>query len=181
MCDLERECYSQNTCQLGRELLEWNNVILKHMVTLKEQKDELDFIIKKQEDELQRLKEELEEKANIEKKYSNASEGMIHQIEVYDKVVKMLEDGYGNLVDTSEGVAQLVSQEVNDLEQLMDKKTSTEEAAREKLCDCKDLENVTIRRKDRRGCCVKPDCPRGPPTGKNGDIKSPNLIPTTVK
>lgn len=65
MCDLERDCYQQNTCDLGRELLEWNDIILNHLTQLKEQREELDFIIKKQQDELERLKQELEEKTKL--------------------------------------------------------------------------------------------------------------------
>lgn len=53
---------------------------------------------------------------------------MLESLEIFDKVIKMLEEGYGNLVETSEGVANLITDEINQLEQIMDKKTSTDES-----------------------------------------------------
>ncbi|XP_019875700.1 Sjoegren syndrome nuclear autoantigen 1 homolog [Aethina tumida] len=174
MCDLERDCYQQNTCDLGRELLEWNDIILNHLTQLKEQREELDFIIKKQQDELERLKQELEEKTKLSARFGENSKGMLESLEIFDKVIKMLEEGYGNLVETSEGVANLITDEINQLEQIMDKKTSTDESQKKKaVCDCvtdmrgeicqKDNKVITdpvarIKAK-RQGCCQKPECP----------------------
>ncbi|XP_023020511.1 uncharacterized protein [Leptinotarsa decemlineata] len=113
---------------MGRELRENNEKIVECILLLKEQRDELTFIIDKQQEERKKLETEME---RITYKLCLINKSLAQRIKAkssYDNTINEIEENYAKLVRESDDLLGLIKTEFDKLESLINKKTSTEDA-----------------------------------------------------
>ncbi|KAK5638586.1 hypothetical protein RI129_012881 [Pyrocoelia pectoralis] len=97
-------------------LMSNNEKIIKCITDLKNQRNELDFVINNQQEEKLKLQTEAERitfKLGI--------------IKNYDKTIKQAEESYAEIIKVSGQLLKSIQKNVSELEETMDKKTSTED------------------------------------------------------
>ncbi|KAG5881467.1 hypothetical protein JTB14_000895 [Gonioctena quinquepunctata] len=112
---------------LGKELRENNEKIVECIKTLKEQRDELAYIIEKQQEERQKLETEME---RITYKLCLINKSLAQRIKAktcYDNTLIEIENNYAKLVKDSGDLLGLIKIEFENLESMINKKTNTEE------------------------------------------------------
>ncbi|XP_063926844.1 uncharacterized protein LOC135140284 [Zophobas morio] len=109
----------------GTELRNNNERIVKLMALLKAQRDEMTYLITKQQEEKHKIENEIEK---LSFKLTLLTKSLNQRLQAkinYDKTIKEIEEHYMNLVSQSGKLLHTLSQEVHDLEEIMDKKIGT--------------------------------------------------------
>ncbi|XP_068902429.1 putative autophagy-related protein 11 [Tenebrio molitor] len=109
----------------GHELRENNEKIVKLMSLLKKQRDEMNYLIEKQQLEKGRIETEIEK---LTFKLSLLTKSLNQRLQAranYDRTIKEIEENYSNLVEESGKLLFTINKEVHQLEQIMDKKIGT--------------------------------------------------------
>lgn len=108
--------------EIGATLRANNEQIVHYLKTLKEQRDEINLIIQKQEQEMRRLQYEIE---RITYKMALITKSLAQRMaakEKYDVTIKEAERNYRRIVECSGILLNSMSKEYSVLSEVMDKK-----------------------------------------------------------
>ncbi|XP_050517008.1 uncharacterized protein LOC126891778 [Diabrotica virgifera virgifera] len=112
---------------IGTELRTNNEKIVEYIISLRQHRDELIFIIDKQYKERKKLETEME---RITYKLCLINKSMAQRIKtktLYDETIKDIENKYSHLVNDSKHILGDIKSSYENLEYVINKNTSTEE------------------------------------------------------
>ncbi|KAJ8957951.1 hypothetical protein NQ318_001950 [Aromia moschata] len=106
--------------EMGKDLRDHNDKIVQCITVLREQRDELNYLIEKQQEERKKTRDGNGED-HIQVVFG------LEQKENYDKTLIEIEDKYDELVKNSGDLLLVVQKEFEELDSIINKKTSTDD------------------------------------------------------